>query len=187
MKKILMTLVAAVIAVSASAQQVYVGGTLGIGVSKVKGGDEVTTYKVLPEVGYSFNDDWAIGTVLGWGKGNPVSVDDAKTTQAHFFTVSPYVRYTFLHSKYVDVFVDTGLDYLRYQGGNNELGVGVKPGVAINLNRHFTFLAKVGFAGWKNERGTYTDAWGNEAKLNNQAWGASFDGNNLSFGVYYNF
>ena len=69
MKKILMTMVAAVIAVSASAQ-VYVGGTLGIGVSKVKGGDEVTTYRVLPEVGYSFNDDWAIGTVLGWGKGN---------------------------------------------------------------------------------------------------------------------
>ena len=67
------------------------------------------------------------------------------------------------------------------------MGVGVKPGVAINLNRHFTFLAKVGFVGWKNERGTYTDAWGNEAKLNNQAWGASFDGNNLSFGVYYNF
>ena len=87
----------------------------------------------------------------------------------------------------MDVFVDTGLDYLRYQGGDNELGVGVKPGVAINLNRHFTFLAKVGFAGWKNERGTYTDPRVGEVKINNQAWGASFDGNNLSFGVYYNF
>jgi len=39
MKKILMTMVAAVIAVSASAQ-VYLGGSIGVGVSKVKNGEE---------------------------------------------------------------------------------------------------------------------------------------------------
>ena len=179
MKKILMTMVAAVIAVSASAQ-VYLGGTLGIGVSKVKGGDEVTTYKVLPEIGYNFNDNWAVGTVVGWGKGNPVSVQDALGTPDKYFTVSPYVRYTFLHSKYVDLFVDGGFGYTHYKGDTNVWEVGAKPGVAINFNRHFTFLAKVGFAGWKNEKNK-------DGGVDNQAWGASFDQNNLSFGVDYNF
>ena len=56
MKKILMTMVAAVIAVSASAQ-VYVGGNFGVASSKVKGGESVTTYAVLPEIGYNLNKE----------------------------------------------------------------------------------------------------------------------------------
>lgn len=67
MKKILMTMVAAVIAVSASAQ-VYLGGSIGVGVSKVKNGEEKTTFKLLPEIGYGINGNWAVGTVIGWEK-----------------------------------------------------------------------------------------------------------------------
>ena len=175
-----MTLVAAVIAVSASAQQVYVGGTLGIGVSKVKGGDEVTTYKVLPEVGYSFNDDWAIGTVLGWGKGNPVSVDDAKTTQARFFTVSPYVRYTFMNYRFVNVFVDGGVGYTHYNDADASLvNIGLAPGVSINLNEHLSFVTHVGFLGWKHVEP--------KTGKGSDAFGLAVDGNNITFGLYYNF
>ena len=76
MKKLFMTLVAAVIAVSASAQ-VYIGGNAGIASTKIGDQDSKTTYKVLPEIGYKINQDWAIGTVIGWGKGDPVTIEDA--------------------------------------------------------------------------------------------------------------
>ena len=62
MKKILMTLAVAFVAIAANAQ-VYVGGGVGIGSSKEGSHDAVTTYKVLPEIGYNVNKDVAIGTV----------------------------------------------------------------------------------------------------------------------------
>ena len=52
MKKILMTLAVAFVAVAANAQ-VYVGGSLGVASSEIQGGDDVTTYQVLPEIGYT--------------------------------------------------------------------------------------------------------------------------------------
>ena len=51
-----MTLVAAVMAVSASAQ-VYVGGGVGIGSMDNGGDNNTTTYKFVPEIGYNFNSD----------------------------------------------------------------------------------------------------------------------------------
>ena len=69
MKKLLMTLVASVaIAVSANAQ-VFVGGSVGFGSVKVAGGDSEVTYKIVPEVGYNFNKNWAIGLKIGYQKG----------------------------------------------------------------------------------------------------------------------
>jgi len=65
MKKILMTMVAALgLAISANAQ-VYVGGGFAVQ-GHDNGNDTYTTYKFLPEVGYNLNDNWAVGTVFGW-------------------------------------------------------------------------------------------------------------------------
>ena len=54
MKKIVLSIIVALIAITANAQ-VYVGGTFGVGSDKVETeGAEVknTTFKILPEVGY---------------------------------------------------------------------------------------------------------------------------------------
>lgn len=54
MKKIVLSVIVALIAITANAQ-VYVGGTFGVGSDKVETeGTEVrnTTFKILPEVGY---------------------------------------------------------------------------------------------------------------------------------------
>ena len=54
MKKIVLSIIVALIAITANAQ-VYVGGTFGVGSDKVETeGTEVknTTFKILPEVGY---------------------------------------------------------------------------------------------------------------------------------------
>ena len=69
MKKIFMTLVAAVMAISMNAQ-VYVGGGVGVASESGDGIEDVTTYKFVPEVGYVFNQDWAAGVAFGWEGSN---------------------------------------------------------------------------------------------------------------------
>lgn len=95
MKKILMSLAVAFVSLAANAQ-VYVGGNVGIASSKKGNADAVTTYKVLPEIGYNINENWAIGTTVGFGKGNPVSIEDESS---NYVTVEPYARYTFVRTK----------------------------------------------------------------------------------------
>ena len=68
MKKIVLSVIVALIAITANAQ-VYVGGTFGVGSDKVETeGTEVrnTTFKILPEVGYELSEDWSVGTVVGY-------------------------------------------------------------------------------------------------------------------------
>ena len=179
MKKLFMTLVAAVIAVSASAQ-VYIGGNAGIASTKIGDQDSKTTYKVLPEIGYKINQDWAIGTVIGWGKGDPVTIEDADKCVGTF-EVAPYVRYTAVRTKMVDFFIDGGFSYKHYNDLANEWTVGLKPGVALNLNKTVSIVAHAGFVGYKTINATYDGA------KSSNAWGVDLDGNNLSLGVLLNF
>lgn len=177
MKKIMMTLAAAIIAVSASAQ-VYVGGGFGIGTAKVKVAGEsesVTAYKFVPEVGYNFTDELAAGVAFGWegmSKGNQKTVE-----------VNPYARYTFFRSQYVNVFVDGGVGFAHTYGDGSDVddfSVGLRPGVAVNLNKKLSFVTHVGFFGYENKKDNNTDV-----KVN--AWSADLDGRNITFGLYYNF
>ena len=104
MKKIYMTLVAVMFAVCASAQ-VYVGGNVGIASVDNGGDDDETVFSFLPEVGYKFNDDWAAGVMFGWSKGNLSSNGSLDYSGARgTFEINPYARYTFLHSKLINVF-----------------------------------------------------------------------------------
>lgn len=185
MKKFLFSMVAALFMTVSASAQVYLGGNLGIASTKVNDGDNVTTYAVLPEIGYNINNTWAIGTVVGFGKGNPVNIEGESR---NYVTVQPYVRGTFFHSKYVNLFVDGGFGYTHYNhaGENhgssiNEWQVGLKPGLAINLNPKFSFVAHVGFLGYKDAKYDHDNA------PDNNAWGVDLNGNNVTFGFYYNF
>jgi hypothetical protein len=185
MKKIIMTLVATVMVALSANAQVYLGGNFGIGSTKINGGDAVTTYAVLPEIGYNFNKKWALGTTVGFGKGNPVNIEG---NSSNYFTVDPYVRFTPIHSKYVNVFVDGGFGYTHYNHAGEVLGhsvnewqVGLKPGVSVNLSEKLSFVAHAGFLGWKTSKGDYDGA------KSSNAWGVDLDGNNLTFGLLYNF
>ncbi|MBQ1393585.1 MAG: outer membrane beta-barrel protein, partial [Lachnospiraceae bacterium] len=102
MKKVMMTLVAAMITVAASAQ-VYVGGSLGIGSVKLGGNDAKTSFKIVPEIGYNINDEWAVGLAIGYQQGECKlgKADYLQETEMKLFGVNPYVRNTFLRTKYV--------------------------------------------------------------------------------------
>jgi len=176
MKKLFLSMVMALMAVGASAQ-IYVGGGVGIGTSKVEVGnvdEDYTTYKFVPEVGYNFNDDWAAGIAFGWqgsDKGGEKSV-----------FVNPYARYTFVHSKIVDVFVDGGVGFAHTYGGNNRdldtYSIGFKPGLAVKLTPHLNFVTHVGFIGYEHEKE-------GDAKAN--SFGLDIDGTNILFGINYKF
>ena len=173
MKKIMMTLVAAVMAIGVNAQ-VYVGG--GIGVANSSDGDyDVTTFKLVPEIGYSFNEDWAAGVAFGWEGANK---GNAKT-----FSVNPYVRMNLLKGKIVTAFIDGSVGYAHtYNAGldTDEFSVGLKPGLAVKLNQRASFVTHFGFIGYEKAKNNNTDT-----KVD--TWGVDFDGRNIVFGLYYSF
>ena len=68
MKKFLMTIVAAFAAVSMNAQM-YLGGSFAFEAwssQKLAGDKSETVFKIMPEIGYNLNEEWAIGTVIGY-------------------------------------------------------------------------------------------------------------------------
>lgn len=174
MKKFFVIMAMAVMAVSANAQ-VFVGGGVGLASISHDGGDDVTAFKLLPEVGYNFNQDWAAGVKFGWmgsNKGGEKS-----------FSINPYARYTFVHTDLVNVFIDGGVGFEHEYGkgrDNDNIEVGFRPGVALNLSKNLSFVSHFGFLGWRQEKN-------NNLKTKVNAWGVNLDGNQLEFGLYLNF
>ena len=176
MKKIFMTLAAVCVAATMNAQG-YIGGGIGLQ-STSHDGNTTTAIKLMPEIGYNLNDSWALGIALGYSE---VKNDDDKDK---IFTVNPYARYTFAKFDKVNLFVDGGLDYTHsdYAGAKaNAFSVGLKPGVAVNLNDKLSFVAHAGFLGWSTSKEDHDGA-----KAYN-TFGFDLDGSDLSFGFYYNF
>lgn len=182
MKKIVMTMAAALVAVSMSAQ-VYVGGSLGIGSVKNGNADAETVFKIIPEIGYNVSDELAFGVALGYEKGNCDLMTEnnfSANKDTKVFQVSPYVRYTFLNTNLVNVFVDGGVDFKSYKDQGTGLNFGLKPGVALKMSEKLSFVTHVGFVGYKsfNPKG--------DGDTSNKV-GVDLNGTNINFGLYYNF
>lgn len=181
MKKLCMTLVALFIAVCASAQ-VYVGGSVGVSSVDYGGDDDETTYKLVPEIGYKFNDTWSAGIAFGWSK-EGVSVTNGYngtyTQMCNAFEFNPYARYNILRGKMVNVFCDASVGYKHYNKVDvDQYQIGLKPGVELKLDR-FSLIAHVGFIGWEQQKQN------GGGKIS--SWGVDLDGTNILLGLYYNF
>ena len=184
MKKIMMTLAAVCVAATMSAQ-VYVGGGVGFQTTSQDGNSE-TFFKLVPEIGYNLDENWAVGIAVGYGEHKTtLKSGNLKTTaKVKAFEIAPYARYTFAKFDKVNLFVDGTVDYLHTDNAgdkNNTFSIGLKPGVAVNLNDKLSFVAHAGFLGYQNSKDDYEGA-----KAAN-TFGFDLDGSNLSFGVYYNF
>ena len=181
MKKILMTLVAAAMAVSVNAQ-IYVGGSVGVGSVKFGSDDAETTYKFMPEIGYNINQDWAIGVALGYPKGACVLGQGNYTqdTSTELLQFSPYARYTAVRTNLINVFVDGGIGFGSYKDMGTQFQIGLRPGVAVNLNDKISFVAHVGFVGFDS----FSPKGDGDSS---HTIGVDLDGNNIMFGMYLNF
>ena len=182
MKKFLAFAAAAVVALGAAAQNMYIGGSVGFQQTK-QADDKTTTIDSMPEIGYNLSDSWAIGTTAG--------VDYSKTGDRKFTLVAftPYARYTFLRSGIVSVFCDGGVDLgfgKASVGGESSktavaYGIGIKPGLSLTVNDKFGFVAHVGFFGYNGANKAAKDGGYPTVA------GFNLNGNDLSVGFYYNF
>ena len=180
MKKILMTMVAAFAAVSMNAQ-VYVGGSVAFEAwssQKLAGDKSETVFKLMPEIGYNINNEWAIGTVIGYQNDKFNGVNGVSESA---FTIAPYARYTFSKLGKVNLFVDGGVGFTSASKADwTELSIGFMPGLAVNLTDNLSFVSHLGFIGY--------DQYNPDGDDNNiSMFGLRLDATDITFGLYYNF
>ena len=169
MKKLVICLFVALAAMSAKAQDVYVGGTLNIW-----GGDDVTRFGIAPEVGYNFNEHWAVGGTLEFSHAKNNGI------KSNAFAIAPYARYTYFKNDVLSLFVDGGFGFSTQgvKGADNVNGVeiGFRPGLSFAVTDHLSLLTKIGFLGYRDD---YMHG--------SNGGGLSLSSGDLSFGFYYTF
>ena len=145
---------------------------------KLAGDKSETVFAILPEVGYNLSDEWAIGTVIGYQSDKFNGVNGVSESA---FTFNPYARYTFAKLCKVNFFVDGGVDFTTASKADwNEIAVGFKPGLSVNLTDNVSFVSHLGFIGWDQFNPDGDD-------YNISKFGLNLSGANLTFGLYYNF
>ena len=182
MKKILLLAVVMFASLNASAQ-FYAGGSIGFGsVKPVGGGDGEFAFKILPEAGYQFTDQWAAGVTLGYSKGDFTMANGTENfnpATREVFIISPYARYTAMDFDPIKVFFDGELAFASIKDGGSYFALGVSPGIAISLTDEISFVTHLGFVGFENRSPEGSGKSGSK-------FGIDFR-NSCSFGVYYNF
>lgn len=181
MKKVLLMVMVMFASVAASAQ-VFVGGSVGFGsVKPIGGGDSEATYKIVPEIGYNFNDQWAVGLALGYQKGSCTlgSLGYSQDVKTEVFGIEPYARFTPVEWESVKLFFDGGISFESLKDVGTNFALGIRPGVAITLTDEISFVTHLGFLGFE----TFSPKGGGKS-------GSEFGldlSNKVSFGVYFNF
>ena len=159
MKKILLSL--AIVfgcTTMVSAQDVgkfWVGGSVGLKTSKVKDGERLTNYNIVPELGYVLNDNWGVGIKLGYQ--HDEYTNKGIKEKSNGFMVNPFARYSFLKGDIGGLFIDGGVGYAYSKVKStdtkmHELEVGFRPGVAINVSDKVALTGKFGFIGYQYEK-----------------------------------
>ncbi|NPD91333.1 porin family protein [Xylanibacter muris] len=196
MKKLMLMIAFMAVTFSASAQ-VYIGG--GIGFNSYKpyhhekaDVDTKTTINLVPEIGYKLDDNMSIGLMLGYGHSKE---GDLKND---VFAIEPYIRYTFVKWNKVSLFgeasfgyahlketktyndEDTGKEYSESEKAS-EWGIGVRPGIAIDLTDKLTLLTRVGYLGYTSYKPD-----GDNIKASSE-FDFNLNGENLKFSLIYNF
>ncbi len=170
MKRFLLILSVAVFTITAQAQ-IYVGGSFGI---THNSNSDITTFSITPEVGYNFNDNWAFAAELGYTHNN------GENSNVNSFHVAPYARWSFFNKGMFRLFVDGGLGFSTSKTTDhdrkNGFEIGIKPGIALDLTKNFSFIAKYGFLGFRDDY-----------KYNNSVSGLSASTEDLSIGFLINF
>ncbi len=146
MKKVILSFLVAFVAIAANAQNLYVGGSLSI-LHDDK--SDVTQFGIAPEIGYNFNEKWAIGGEISYVH---MKNDDLK---GNAFSIAPYVRFSFYENDLIRLFIDgqVGFSTSKVDGADSEngFGIGFKPGIAFRLSDNFSAIAKYGFLGYRDE------------------------------------
>ena len=101
-----------------------------------------TSFKLAPEIGYNLSEQWALGVELQFNH------EYKEHISTNTFAIAPYARFSYYENKIVRLFVDGGFGFATTKvkdGGDavNGFEIGLKPGIAIKLNQHFSLVAKM--------------------------------------------
>lgn len=155
MKKGLLLVVVMLATIAVKAQDIYVGGSLNVWRNST---DNTTSFKIAPEVGYNFNETWALGAELDYSH----NYDGGVTKNSVF--VAPYIRWSYCETGAVRLFLDgtAAVGFVKVKDGDTSKAgqVGLRPGIAVKLNDHFSFVAKYGFLGYRRNINTLGDSFG---------------------------
>ena len=164
MKKLIFTIAVLIAAVSVNAQEVgqkWVGGSIGFESEKQKGQDSQTSYKILPEFGYQFQENLAIGVRLGYAHLETDFVNGLEDLdlgdEVNMFTINPFLRYTLCKGDLGALFVDAGVGYAhgKAKGSDDKadlIEVGFRPGVAVNVTDKVALTGNFGFIGYDHSK-----------------------------------
>ena len=171
MKKGLLLVVVMLATIAVKAQDIYVGGSLNVWRNST---GNTTSFKIAPEIGYNLSEQWALGVELQFNH------DYISHKTINSFAIAPYARFSYYENKIVRLFIDGGFGFATTKvkdGGDaiNGFEIGLKPGIAIKLNQHFSLVAKCGFLGYKDDY------------MNNSGFGFSASSEDLTFGFHYEF
>jgi hypothetical protein len=98
----------------------------------------------MPEIGYQFNNKWDAGIEVGIQKGDVCKI--ARVGDATTFTIAPYVRYTAVESKVLQL--DTLAEELHNERLNEGIAI-IKESYIPNLSK--TYIR----AEWKDDNGVW--------------------------------
>ena len=136
----------------AASAQIYVGGSIGGSYAKVESTNAKSwTIDFSPEVGYIFNENWAVGGRLNYGKS--VSKTDSKylketKTDINLFTINPYAVYAPIHFKNFSICAEMGLELAPKQAGVEftTFGAYITPLLTYSINEHLVLKTELSFA-----------------------------------------
>ena len=162
-----------VFAQKGKSEGLYVGG----GITFESTSDE-TAIAIVPEIGYKMSKDLGLGVRLGYGS------QGSGDSKYSIFSFKPYVRHSLTSFGQVNLILDYQILYQNEgvkDNKTNTFGVGVAPGLAVNLNSKLSVVTHVGFLGYTSSK---LDVEGAEA-VNKFALNMSSE--NLGLSIYYNF
>lgn len=171
MKKGLLLVVVMLATIAVKAQDIYVGGSLNVWRNST---GNTTSFKVAPEIGYNFNETWALGAELNY------SHNYVNQSTTNSVSVAPYIRWSYYQNDAVRLFLDgtAAIGFNKVKDGDTSKAgqVGLRPGIAVKLNDNFSFIAKYGFLGYRRNVSTAGDSFG-----------LALTSEDLSIGFHYTF
>ena len=131
MKKIVLFLFVAIATLSVKAQDLYMGGTVGLW----RNDDANTTsFKLAPEIGYNLSEQWALGVELQFNH------EYKEHISTNTFAIAPYARFSYYENKIVRLFVDGGFGFATTKvkdGGDKRFRDRSEPGYRYQVEPAF--------------------------------------------------
>lgn len=168
MKKLILAAIFAAVSFVSTQAQVRLGGEFSVWYDSK---DKSTDYVVRPEIGYKINNLWEVGTTIGFA-GNS---DESGLS----FNMAPFARYTFIRAGIFSMFGEATVGVATRKHCDTAFHIGLRPGVDLELSRHWSLEAHLGFLGYSANNDHIAGAYNP---------GVGFDfGSATSFALIYQF